>query len=169
MNIRKLSSVGLMMATVVVTVSGLTLYFKIGPHMPSLWAHIIFSITFILAVLIHMLLNMKPFLGYIKGRSAGVKELAVNILVAVAFTVWIVYLSAAPTATVTAYPTAELVSVEALLAVDGVTYEEGMRRLLDKGYKVPDGTVTLRTLASANKTNPMLLYGTMVPDKAQQN
>ena len=162
MNIRKLASVGLMIATVVVTLTGIFLYIGKGDHHLMVLAHDVFSITFILFMVIHMNLNWKPFKNYFAAR----KELIVNITIAVLFVAAIAKInSAKPQLTYSEYPPVEKMPLEVVLATDGVDYDEALGILQEKGFVIPEGALTIEALTKANKMNPKVIYGTMAVNK----
>lgn len=163
MNIRKLASVGLTIATVVVTLTGVFLFFNIGDHRLMVLTHDVFSITFILFVLIHMFINFRLLLNYLSAR----KELVINIAVAVIFTGAIAYSTTnRQELAVSDYPSVMDISLEAVLAADGVDYDEAIALLEEKGFKIPEGELTIEALTEANQMNPKVIYGTMTMNKS---
>jgi hypothetical protein len=165
MNLRKFSSVCLFISAIIVTVTGITLYFGIGGHVLSLMPHIYFSITFIIALILHIVLNFKTFLTYLKNRqSAGLsKEFWINIAVALVFTlISAIAFNKANIKSDFPYPSIDRVPLSIVFPIEGVDGEKALAALAAAGYTVPDKEdLTLRDIAMANRVNPRALYTVM--------
>jgi hypothetical protein len=164
MSIRKLSSVCLFVSALVVTITGITLYFGIGGHVLSLMPHIYFSVTFIVALAIHIVINFKTFAAYIKNKRDGLtKEFWVNVAIAVLFTLISAYaFNKANIKSDFPYPSIEKVPLSIVLPIEGVDGEKALAALISAGYTVPEKEdLTLGDIARANKMNPRALYTVM--------
>jgi hypothetical protein len=166
MNLRKLSSVCLFISTLVVTITGITLYFNIGGHQLSLVPHIYFSIPFVVALLLHIAVNFKLFVAYIRGKTMGLsKELWVNIVIAIAFVLASAYVfSKTNIKSPFPYPAVEKVPLGIILEIENVNRDKAIQALIEAKYIVPvkyEGDITLGDIARANKVNPRLIYTVM--------
>jgi hypothetical protein len=169
MNLRRLSSVCLFVSTSVVTVTGITLYFNIGGHRLSLVPHIYFSIPFVIALLLHIIINFKTFAAYLKGKTMGLsKELWINVTIAVAFVLISAYVfNKTNVKSPYPYPAVEKIPLGIVLEIEGVDEEKAIQALIKAGYTVPakdSGDLTLRDISAANQVNPRLIYTVMTAD-----
>jgi hypothetical protein len=163
MNLRKFMSVCLFISAIVVTVTGVTLYFGIGGHNLSVIPHIYFSITFIIALVLHIFFNFKTFLSYIKNKreNAGfTKEFWVNIAVALVFVAISAYFfNKSNIKSDFPYPSIDRVPLSLVLPLERVDGDEALAALAAAGYKVPEKeNLTLGDLARANNVNPRVIY-----------
>ncbi|MDR2104153.1 MAG: DUF4405 domain-containing protein [Deferribacteraceae bacterium] len=164
MNLRKFSSICLFVSALVVTITGITLYFGIGGHVLSLMPHIYFSIPFVIALVLHIVINFNSLKLYIKSKTSGLtKEFALNVAIAVLFTLVSAFaFSKANIKSEFEYPSIDKIPLTIVFPIEGVDGAKALSALLEAGYIVPEkADLTLRDLAEANQKNPRALYTVM--------
>ncbi len=166
MNIRKLTSVGLAAAAIVVILTGVAIYFNIGPHQYMKTAHNAFSVTFITFTVIHMVLNFTPLRKYLTAK----RELAVNIcILAISSAITVIAILNAPKVSVAELPPVNRISLAAVLEAVDVNYDTALATLADKGMIIPDGKLTIAAISAANNINPKVVYGTIISNAAHSS
>lgn len=168
MKLRKFTSIGLFFSTIVISITGVALFFVHSSGKTYLKeGHECFGIAFLVFASIHTALNFKPLKNYfkkVKGMLPVSREFAVNSVIAIAMIAFTVAGASSMNAKMAAspYPAIESMPLSVVLAQAEVDSEAALTLLKAQGYVLPQGEITLGTLASANKQSPRLIYSSII-------
>ncbi|RME68842.1 MAG: DUF4405 domain-containing protein [Verrucomicrobia bacterium] len=189
---RVVVSVFILAAFAVLTVSGAVLFlappgrianwtdWRIWGYTKAQWqaVHIVFAAAFVVAAVVHLCLNWRPLVSYLRSRVTrrfGVRaEWVVALLLAVG--VWAgTHYQIPPFSSLVAWgaalrhgweeparrapvPHAELMSVAELARASGVDVAEALRRLEAAGIPVPDAETPVRDVANRAGVSPERIH-----------
>ena len=189
---RALASVLIGVAFVVMIVSG-TILFVSPPGRVANWTdwrmigyskhewaelHIAFGVVFLLAAVIHLLLNIRPLISYFRNRTTRHLGMRREWIAALVLSV-LVFLGTRydvpPVSTLLSFgesvkrsweeptvaapiPHAELLTLRELAEKAGITLEQATERLTKQELKGITGDVVVAELASQNNTTPQRVY-----------
>jgi hypothetical protein len=178
---------------VVMTVNGIVLYFAPQGRIAywvdwRFWGisredwsnmHVVSSILFAIAGILHLIYNWKSMVNYVSRKMAGAPKVKKELLLAVVLSIfvtlgpvykvpplnWIVDAGATlKELWVTSkeyeppFGHAEAVSLKSFIQKVNIDFDRAMGELKERGIKVSSGEESLDRIAKANKTSPMALY-----------
>ena len=178
---------------IVMTFNGIVLYFA-PQGMIAYWVdwrflgvtregwvnmHLISSILFAVAGLVHLLYNWKPIVNYVSKKISSGLRLRTELIIASALSVFVIlgpiyqtpplgsvinfgsYLKKAWIVSRDYEPPfghAEAVSLKTFTKRMNIDFEKAVRELKDKGIRVEGGETSLEKIAKANHTSSMKIY-----------
>jgi hypothetical protein len=178
---------------VVMTVNGIVLYFAPQGRIAywvdwRFWGisredwsnmHVVSSILFAVAGILHLVYNWKPMVNYLSKKMAGAPRVKKELLPALGLSIfvtlgpvyqvpplnWIVDLGTTlKELWVTSkeyeppFGHAEAVSLKSFTQKVNIDFDKAMGELKERGIKVSSGEESLDKIAKSNKTSPMALY-----------
>lgn len=202
MSIRKITSLTMLITFFLEVVTSVVLY--IVPHgRVAYWAdwhlfglsktewanqHINLGVLFFLAAFIHVYLNWKPIVAYLKNRAKEVKIITTSFNVALMLSLIVgvgTYFEIPPMSTVIhfsnsikdnaskvygepPYGHAELSSLKLFTKKQGLDLEQSIMLLEHAGLVVEDSSLTLKEIASANNLPPQKIYSFIEEAKMEE-
>jgi hypothetical protein len=201
MKLRKVTSLTALLSFILLTLTSLILY--VVPHGRvaywsdwRLWGlsktqwgnlHINLGFLFLLSVFVHIYLNWKPMVSYLKNQSKQLTvftaEFNVSLVLLVAFSLgtyftlppfsWVLNLNEAVKERAIAkygeppYGHAELSSLKVFTQKTGLDLSEAMAQLKAAGIEFDNGKQTIQAIASLNGMKPKDVYLAMLPEETE--
>ncbi len=159
MKLRNITSLFLMTSGIAILITGILLLLRtVG--LPSIVIgvskeiHEFVSPIFAACMIIHTLLNLKPLKNYMLGKvGRPTTAFVASILIVSVLSIFLAYgelNEVEPTNTLS------LNNIPLSILADSVNANEQnlINALIQNGYTIPEGTLTLNTIATANSTSP---------------